>query len=385
MAPTCELNFEGRKYLLNTVTLEGHKPFWAIEGSKKGTRHTGGGIAIYNMHVMEGLCHLLRNCDALDSPLPNSTESKVDYFSLNSRDYCGETRCFDGDWYYRIKAYNSNFSNKEGDIKFYKGHKLNPSGFRFYIQEFDFPLIKNGDDEATQFANTIKSTIESHLENIVSGYTDKPLPLLRNNQLLVDNELPWINTCKTGTSMSLGKPIHDIICDQLRKEPLSIDQLSAQVNITPQTAKDILPLMTARYDKLFLDRNILLDRLSRDYDSTHYLATEIPIDVIQTSPTLVKLFENTTGDDWIAWKNVTFSNDEYSKGRSLSISFAEFAIEAFEGGMKWGLVPDLGKVRATAIRLFDLVRHCEGQEQQAETVKTLVDRFISIARAIEHE
>ncbi len=123
---TCELITGNRTYRLAVIELDGGDRFWAISGSKKGGKHSGGGIPIPNLQTLYGICKLLERIAVIQSK-DEAIEAKVDLFSLKNRVYCGETREINGKWYYRIKVY-SNFFVRDREVCFYKNHELRPVG-----------------------------------------------------------------------------------------------------------------------------------------------------------------------------------------------------------------------------------------------------------------
>jgi hypothetical protein len=161
------------------------------------------------------------------------------------------------------------------------------------------------------------------------------------------------------------------------------NHLSSLLGLTPAAGDNQLN-PASRYDPRFLERGLLLDRIQKGFDSLHYLVTQMPQEALEESSTLVYLFEEIPQGNWSEWISATFSNDEYSKGRLQSYHLAVFEIEAFEGGMECGIVPELPQLRASAIRLFDLKRHFQGNNAMLEIIDTLIERFIAVTEEINH-
>jgi len=376
----CELITGNRTYRLAVIEVEGGDRFWAISGSKKGGRHLGGGIPIPNRQTLYGICNLLQRIAVIQTP-DESIEAKVDLFSFKNRVYCGETREIYGKWYYRIKAY-SNFFVRDRKVCFYKNHELRPVGRGFYIQEFDFPISHEGVEEVICFANSLKETIE---DTISSKFLPDSKELIRNDRLLCDRELPWLNTPITQEVRTLGKPLFGLLCDKLREGPLTTRQVSSELEVSSSAIENHL-CTSARYAPDFLREGFLLDRVNTGFDSLNYLINQIPNEALNESPTLLKLFDINPIGKWPAWKKATFSNDEYSKARAQSLSFAQFELDTFEGGLTWGLVPEVAQLRALAIRLFDLLRHYKKSNAELDgNLDSLVRRFIKIAHLVENE
>jgi len=207
--------------------------------------------------------------------------------------------------------------------------------------------------------------------------------LIRSEQVLVGGEPPWLNSDTSLETVVLHKSLFDLLCDKLREEPLTPNRLAINLGLTPDAGNNLLS-PASRYDPRFSERGFLLDRVREGFDSLHYLITQIPMESLEESPTLTHLFEEETLGKWPDWISATFSNDEYSTGRRQSFHFAEFEIEAFEGGMEWGITPESSHLRSSAIRLFDLRRHFRRDKSMTEKIDTLVERFIEINKETGH-
>ena len=200
--------FGHRPYRLELVELEDKDAFWAICGSKKGSRHCGGGIAIASLQSLYGICNLIDQIAFLDHEA-GQTETKVNFSSYRNRLVCGETRFFKNQYFYRIKGY-TNYFLKEGEIYYYKKHSLKPAGRGFFIQEFDFPVSRTGVEEAKCFSGKIRETIEHYLTELVGQLKDGTLNLLRNEQVLVGGEPPWLNSDTSLETVVLHKSLFDL-------------------------------------------------------------------------------------------------------------------------------------------------------------------------------
>jgi hypothetical protein len=373
--------FGKRPYRLELVRLENCDPFLTICGSKKGSSHCGGGIAIQGLQVLYGICNLIEQVVNLDNEMGNN-ETKVNCFSYRNIALCGEIDFVNGQNFYRIRKY-TNYFTKNGVQYFYKQHQLKPAGNGRYIQEFDFLVPSTGVEEVKDVSSTIRDAIECRLLEMVDMEEADTLDLIRNEQVLIGEELPWFNVDTNMDTIVLPKPLFEILCDKLREEPMTPNHLSSLLGLTPAAGDNQLN-PASRYDPRFLERGLLLDRIQKGFDSLHYLVTQMPQEALEESSTLVYLFEEIPQGNWSEWISATFSNDEYSKGRLQSYHLAVFEIEAFEGGMECGIVPELPQLRASAIRLFDLKRHFQGNNAMLEIIDTLIERFIAVTEEINH-
>jgi hypothetical protein len=373
--------FGRRPYRLELVRLENCDPFLAICGSKKGSSHCGGGIVIQGLQVLYGICNLIEQIVNLDNEMGNN-ETKVSCFSNRNIAFCGEIDFVNGQSFYRIKKY-TNYFTKNGVRHFYKQHQLRPAGNGRYIQEFDFPVSSTGVEEVKDVSSTIRDTIECRLFEMVDLEEADTLDLIRNEQVLIGEELPWFNVDTNMETVVLHKPIFEILCDKLREEPMTPNHLSGLLGLTPAAGDNQLN-PASRYDLRFLERGFLLDRIHKGFDSLHYLVTQMPQEALEESSTLAYLFEESPQGNWSEWISATFSNDEYSKGRLQSYHLAVFEIEAFEGGMECGIVPKLSQLRATAIRLFDLKRHFLGDGSMLENIDMLIERYVMVTEETDY-
>ncbi len=376
-----ETCFDQRPYRLELVELGNEDPFLTICGSKKGTQHCGGGILIRGLQDLNGICNLIEQIELLDGKT-GEDETKVNCFSYRNIAICGEIRYFNEQYFYRIKKY-TNYFKKGGKFMFFKHHQLRPAGRGFYIQEFDFPVSSTGIKEAKKVSCKVKDTIEHYLLKKVDQEENDTLDLIRNEKVLIGSEPPWFNTDTSLEKVVLHKSLFDILCDKLRKEPMTPERLAIVLGLTPAVGNDKLN-PGSRYNSHFLERGFLLDRITGGFDSLHYLITQIPQEALEESPSLTYLFEETPPGKWSKWISATFSNDGYSKGRLQSYHFAEFEIEAYEGGMEWGIVPELPQLRASAIRLFDLKLHFHGNVSKLESIDMLIERFIAATEEINY-
>ncbi len=373
------VNKMGVSYLAEIIEPEGKNAFLSISGSKKGSRYCGGGLAISDLWELNLLFLLIGKISALIIS-SDARERKVAYFNSRSRFFAGETKCFNGKWFYRLKVYSTYFKDKEtGEISYFKGHQIRPAGRGFFIQEFDFPISYKGINAANEFARSLKESVETFLLELVGELDGNVLDLIQKGQVLIGGELPWFNSNGGGEVVTLPKPLFVTLCDHLRRQPLTPDAFASRLGLTLAAGSGQLN-PTSRYDPRFLERGLLIDRVRRGFNSLHYLITEVPREAFVESPDLSHLFHSSPPSEWHSWIKTTFSNDEYSNGRRLSLHIAEFELEAFEGGVRWGIAPELEQLRTLAIRLFDLKRHFHGDDEMTLVVAELINRFISIKR-----
>ena len=359
----------------------GQHTFFSVTGGKKGSRHQGGGIATPDLLTLNLLSSLIGKISDLTTPA-DARECRVADFISRSRLFAGETKCFHEQWFYRIKIYTTYFKDKKtGKISFFKDHQLRPAGRGYFIQEFDFPISSEGINVAKEFVASLKEAVETCLVGLVGELNGDVLDLIQKEQVLIGGELPWFNSNGSGEAVTLSKPLFVTLCDHLRKQPLTPDALATRLGLTLAAGGGQLN-PAARYDPRFLERGLLLDRVHRGFNSLHYLITEVPREALEESPDLTHLFHGSPPGEWPSWIKATFSNDEYSTGRRLSLHVAEFEVEAFEGGLRWGIASELRQLRTLAIRLFDLKRHFQSDDTMTETVAELIKRFISITRHI---
>lgn len=369
------------KYMLETVTSQ-KGSFWSVSGGKKGSRHCGGGILVPDLAFLYSLCQLISQIKHLTIE-SEASETKIAFFSRASGMVCGEIKLFHDQHYYRVKRY-ANYFIKDNEIHYFSQHKLKPAGFGFFIQEFDFPISSDGIKVALEFSQEIQNAIEDYLVERIGNQEDQTLELLRNKQILVGGELPWLRTDMGLEKVIQNNSISIDLCNKLRNEPLSASELGIQLGLTPEAVKGLLNT-SSRYDPEFFEQGFLLDRIHSGFDSLHYLITQIPKESLVESKTLACLLEQKPSGKWPDWIQTTFSNDEYSVGRSQSYHFALFEVEAFEGGLKCGVPPELSKLCALAIRLFDLKRHFQDNESMIHEINSLIDRFTSITKEIDHD
>ncbi|MCP4611719.1 MAG: hypothetical protein GY845_23665 [Planctomycetes bacterium] len=368
-------------YKLERIDIE--NSFWAVCGSKKGSRFSGGGIIISDLQFLYGICHLIDQIDFLDIET-GETETKVSCYSNRNRVICGETRIFRDQYFYRIKEYVNYFKNKDGEINYYKDHQLKQAGRGFFIREFDFELSSSGIEMAKEFSLKVRETIEDYLVELVGELDGGTLNLIRNKQVIIRGETPWLSTDMSLERVLKDKPLQEDLYDKLRIEPFTADQLAIHFGLTLDACKSLLNT-ASRYEPRFFEQGFLLDRICKGYDSTHYLVTEMPHEALEESPTLTCLFKENPPGRWPDWISATFSNDEYSRGRRQSCHFARFEIDAFEGGAEWGIVPELNKQRALAMRLFDLRRHFQNDDSMTDDILKLIGKFVTLTEETNHD
>lgn len=385
-----EICFDHRPYRLDLVELNNGDSFWAVCGSKKGSKHTGGGIPISGYRLLYGLYYIINNIAFLNS---NKIEPNVKLccFYHRNRVICGETRVFDNQLFYRVKAY-TNFFRRNNEFYYYKNHELRPSGRGFYIQEFDFPVSSEGIDEAKIFSIKIQEAIENYLQEMVARIDSdlfdmaddigqNVIDLLRGEQIIVGGKPLWVNSDENLETEIVHNPLFDVLCERLREEPLNLSDLTKSLNLVPEGCDEqINP--NSRYDYRLLERGLLLDRIKSGFNSLHYLVTQIPQEAIVESPTLVRLFDKNLCNDWNRLISTTFSNDEYSQGRRFSYHLAKAEIDAIEGGLGNGIKPKTSKLRSIAIRLFDLKRHFQQDQEMSEKVSNLIERYVEISEGV---
>jgi len=371
---------KSRCYRLEKI--KSNDEFWlSLNGSKKGSKFTGGGITIPNLEFVNEICRIIKQIASLDKT-PSKDEMKVCFFNHRSKTVTGETRNFKGKWFYRVKCYQ-NYFTKNGQLFFYKGHELKPAGKGFFIQEFDFPLNGSAKDEASEFVDKLQCVIEKELIEKRDVEDPNVLELIHKEQLLIGGDPVWINSGTDLEPLTLHKPLFDIVCDKLRQQPLTPDALAINLGLSQDEGnRQVHP--NSRYDPRFLDKGFLLDRVHKGFTSHHYLITQIPQEALDESPTLTNLFDEVPLGNWEDWKRVTFSNDEYSTGKLQSYHIAQVELDAYEGGIEVGIEPQLSQMRVTAIRLFDLKRHHERDVEKSEEVQELIDRFTAVAEEADY-
>ena len=376
--------FGQRPYRLELVRLDGKDPFLTILGSKKGSQYCGGGIPIQGLQDLSGICNLIDQATFLNNEIEcTSVETKVNCFSFRNSAICGEVRLLDGRPFYRIKRYTNYFA-RGGRINPNHQHQLDPVGKGFYIQEFDFPVSSTGIEEVKEISCGIRDAIEHRLLEMVDQEEVSEVDFIRNEQVLVGGEPPWFNSDTSMETIVLSRSLFDILCERLREQPMTSDSLAISLGLTP-AAGGIQLSTGSRYNPRFLERGFMLDRIRKGLGSSwHYLLTQIPQEALEESPSLAFLFKEVPPGKWPKWISATFSNDECSQGRWQSYHFAEFEIDALEGGKKWGIVPELPQLRALAIRLFDLKLHFRGNVSKLESIDMLIERFIAATEEINY-
>ena len=73
---------------------------------------------------------------------------------------------------------------------------------------------------------------------------------------------------------------------------------------------------------------------------------------------------------------MTFSGDEFSKSKLTSLHFSEFEVDCLVNGKKWEIPGDEASVRTAALRLFDLKRFNQNDEEKLQKINLLSDRFV---------
>lgn len=371
-----ELCFDQLRYTA-IVVHHGGGDFLSIAGSKKGSRYQGGGIRVSDLNKLGEMTRLIGRISDLKQS-KDAKEARVDFFDDRGWLVTGETRCFEGRWFYRIKAYTNFFADKEaGELHYFKNHELRPSGRGFYIKEFDFSISTSGIDLAMAFSKKLEKSVEDYLCGRIGQTEDDSHRLIRNGQMLVGGAPLWVNSDLTLERVTLHKPLFNILCEKLRVEPLTPNRLAIRLGLTSESGdRQLNP--SSRYDPRFLEQGYVVDRVRRGFDSVNYLITQIPKESLDESPSLAYLFKGHPPGKWPDWISATFSNDDYSNGRNSSLHFAEFEIGAFEGGFEWGIIPALRQLRVTAVRLFDLKRHFESDKYITMSVAALIQRFVSV-------
>jgi len=157
-------------YISEIITAK-NKKFLSISGSKKGSEHRGGGIIISNMSFLHDFINLVKLVLSLNEN-EDLEETCIGVLVERNRALTGEIRNFHGKWFYRVKEYVNNFKTRDTDeIRYFKEHRLKPSGFGFYIKEFDIPISVEGKKLTTDFTESLLSKIETilkkKLENLI--------------------------------------------------------------------------------------------------------------------------------------------------------------------------------------------------------------------------
>jgi hypothetical protein len=368
-----ELKLGQSPYCAEIVNRENSKPFLAISGARKGSNHKGGGIAVFDLRSLDNILNLIGAIKFLEIP-KEPTEQKVAFYSEKSRFLSGETKIFDDQWYYRVKVYKNFFIDADGGYVSLKGQGLKPAGFKFFIQEFDFPITKKGKQTADKFISNIYSKVDSEMNNKFNSKDQDFLQKTREMRLLSCGELPWFVGNEKANANPLQEPLLDTVCQFLMDDPYTEQSLAEKLNIKTNLAGSFAN-PAARYSPEFLAKGIVVERLRGLHGNLEYQATKIPQKALLQSPMLTDLFDEKACGDWASWKKVTFSNDQFPQGRPASLSYAKFEVEAFCGGRAWGVPVDINKARATAIRLFDLLRYFEKQKVGMDEVRALIRNF----------
>ncbi len=110
--PLLELLLDESPYSIDLIQGNGSKPFVSISGAKKGSRHKGGGIIIPDLRSLDCILGLIRVIGALAIPA-QPAEEQVTFYTERTRFFSGETKLFNDQWFYRIKAYRNFFKDVE--------------------------------------------------------------------------------------------------------------------------------------------------------------------------------------------------------------------------------------------------------------------------------
>lgn len=370
-----ELILGQSSYCAELVERDNSKPFLALSGARKGSRHKGGGIPVFDLRGLDNLLNLIATIKLLKiSKKP--IESKVAFSSEKSRYLSGETKLIDDQWYYRVKAYKNFFIDSDGAYVNLKSQELRPAGFKFFIQEFDFPITKKGKEIAENLVSNIYSEVSNALNKKFKFKDSNCLPNIRDMSVVSSGEVPWITASGEDNAVLSTEPLLNTVCQTLMDDPYTDQSLAAKLNITTNLATSFTN-PAVRYAPEFLAMGVAVDRIRGVHGNLQYQATKIPQKALLQSPMLTEILSENAGGDWPTWKKVTFSNDQFPQGRPASLSYAKFEVEAFCGGRDWGVPVDMNKSRATALRLFDLMRYFEKQKEGMDEVRELIKRFTS--------
>jgi hypothetical protein len=376
MASLVDVHLDGSPYSADLIQGNKPNPFLAISGAKKGSKRKGGGIIVADLRSLDSFLNLIGVIGFLELPA-DPKEERVAFSSEKTRFLSGETKLFDNKWFFRVKVYQNFFRDAEtGSYVSMRQHELRPAGFRFFIQEMDFPINEQGKLFAQTFIARIYESIKESLHRLFLNGEEDLVELTRQWKILVGGELPWITGEGQTKATYLPEPLLDTVCQCLMDDPYTDQSLAAKFHINPSLAATFTN-PSVRYAPEFLARGIAVDRLRGLHSNIQYQATKIPQKALQQSPMLTDLLDEKAGEDWPSWKKVTFSNDQYPQGRPASLSYAKFEVEAFCGGRAWGVPVDINKARATALRLFDLKRYFEKQKEGLDDVRELSKRFTS--------
>ena len=174
-------------YISEIITAKNKNQFLSISGSKKGSEHRGGGIIISNMSFLHDFINLVKLVLSLNEN-EDLEETCIGVLVERNRALTGEIRNFHGKWFYRVKEYVNNFKTRDTDeIRYFKEHRLKPSGFGFYIKEFDIPISVEGKKLTTDFTESLLSKIETILKN-KTGKSDLKIDALLKNKLSKEGE-----------------------------------------------------------------------------------------------------------------------------------------------------------------------------------------------------
>ena len=288
----------------------------------------------------------------------------------------GETRKFNGKWFYRIKAYKNFFVDKEtGEPKVYKDHDLKPEGRGFFIQEFDLPITPKGKAFTSQLVDELEHAIIDNMIKVFGKNAQDILVGSRKQLMLSNGDLPWVTSQRDSLLQNLAEPLIDTVCSLLQDEEYSCIKLTERLRISRNNAFYFLN-MFSRYFPLYLEKGILIDRSRNPNGGLCYQATIIPPKALKESPSLQKLLVVNDDLQWPVWKRVTFSNDAYPQSKLASFHYAEFEVSSICGAKEWGIPFNVNQLRAIALRLFDLERHYENDKEKMEEIHLLKKSLI---------
>ncbi|MGV8118917.1 MAG: hypothetical protein AB2L14_04035 [Candidatus Xenobiia bacterium LiM19] len=360
-------------YILEIVDT-GKGPFLSFQGSKKGCKFTGGGISIPSVIVFDELIKLISLIQKLE-PDSKSEECRVGFFLDRSRLLAGETRKFKDKWFYRIKAYKNYFVDKEtGEPKVYKDHDLKPEGRGYFIQEFDIPISSKGKEFASQLVRELQQAIINNMSCLFGKNGPDILNASRQQLMLSNGDLPWVTSQRENPLHTLNQPLIETVCSLLQDEEFSCLKLAERLRLSRNIAFYYLN-MFSRYFPLFLEKGILLDRSRNPDGGLCYQATIIPPKTLIESPDLKELLLESRDEQWPVWKRVTFSNDAYPQSKLASYHYAEYEVSSICGARVWGIPNEINQLRTVALRLFDLERYYQNDEEKMKEIKKLKDCF----------
>ncbi|MFX0097439.1 MAG: hypothetical protein ACFE7E_06740 [Candidatus Hodarchaeota archaeon] len=314
------------------------------------------------------------------NPTSNSPETIVSFLCDRTRLITGETKDINDQWFYRVKAYQSGFIDRDtGEWIPFKGHELRPSGRGKYVREFDIPISAEGNSLVREFKAQLYESMERIMRHIFRNNDIEFISSIRNFMILSEGDLPWITTPSNSEILLVNKSIFDSICEFILEEEVSDEIIASRLNISKDLARSLINVFS-RYNPIFLNEGLVIDRFRSLYGNIHFQATQVPLFALRESPCLDKLLHEDADGQWPAWKRVTFSGDNYPQSKRASLEFARYEVISFCGGKRLNLPVDKNLARATALRLFDLMRYYEGQPEEAQEVRELALYFVEAVK-----